>query len=189
MARAPVKTPETDEALMVRVQDAGDIDAFGSLYDRHAARAFGVAVSVLGDSGRAEEAVQEAFLSIWRGRTNFRPATGSFRAWSMRSVRHAAIDRLRYDAATSRPVLCEQSEDPPDSSAGSVEDEVVARSEAVALRRALAELPDAQSEVITLAFYGELSHAEIADQLELPPGTVKGRMRLGLEKLRTQSSE
>lgn len=168
------------------VQGSDDVDAFGNLYDRHAARAYHVARSVCGDTDRAEEAVQEAFLSIWRGRSRFRPDKGSFQEWSMRVVRYAAIDALRYDAAEKRPQLVEEARERPDPQADSPAERAVADDQAEALRASLARLPAAQAEVIRLAFFAELTHAEIAAKLALPPGTVKGRMRLGLEKLRRQ---
>lgn len=179
---------ETDEGavdadLMRRVQ-ADDVSAFEQLYNRHAHHAYRLARSVCGRTDRAEEAVQEAFLSIWRRRDRFQPGAGSVRVWSMSIVRQAAIDLLRYDAAAKRPALVEEPIDPPNPQLDSVIDIVVARSECKALRAALARLPEAQAEVIGLAFFGELTHTEVAEQLQLPPGTVKGRIRLGLKKLR-----
>ncbi len=169
------------------VQGADDQEAFACLYDRYAHRAFRVARSVSADSTRAEEAVQEGFLSIWRGRGRFdsSPDGCSFRAWSMKVVRNAAIDGVRDDQAERRPRLVAERSEADDPLAPSPEDQVIARQKADGLRAMLAELPEAQAEVVQLAFFGELSHSEIARQLDLPPGTVKGRMRLGLEKLRT----
>jgi RNA polymerase sigma-70 factor, ECF subfamily len=180
----------TDEDLMARAQ-ADDTEAFAQLYDRHASRAFRVARAVCSDPGRAEDAVQEGFLAIWRNRASFRPHTGTFQAWSMKIVRNRAIDSSRRLA--SRPPLQKadrEEERPPDAGASPIspQDAVLARSERKALLDSLRRLPEAQAEVIVLAFYGELSHSEIAAQLNLPAGTVKGRMRLGLEKLRTEMS-
>ena len=188
MTQVAVLGGATDEELMLRVQEAEDVDAFASLYDRHAARAYRIARSVCGDGSRSEEAVQEGFLSIWRGRARFRPGSGSFKAWSMIIVRYAAIDVIRHDGAEKRPRL-EEEVDVSDCAATGLDDQVVAKSEAEALRACLAQLPDAQAEVIDLVFFGELSHSEIAGQLGLPRGTVKGRMRLGLEKLRTEMGQ
>jgi RNA polymerase sigma-70 factor (ECF subfamily) len=174
---------ESDEALMRRVQ-RDETAAFEVLYDRHAGQALGVARSGCFDAGRAEDAVQESFLSIWRNRERYRPEAGSFKAWAMTIVKHRTIDSGR--AAASRPQFAEIQSELPDSETPSVADEVVARDQADLLRASLQGLSDGQSEVITLAFFGELSHSEIASQLGLPLGTVKGRMRLGLEKLRTR---
>ena len=143
-------------------------------------------VVVCHDPGRAEDVVQESFLSIWNGRARFSQEKGSFKAWSTRIVRHRAIDARR--AAAARPPLqaTETRAEVPDAGSSSVQDQVVARSENDALLASLDNLPPAQAEVIALAFFGELSHSEVAAELDLPSGTVKGRMRLGLEKLRKQ---
>lgn len=178
---------QTDEALMIRAQ-ADDTDAFAELYDRHAVLALRIARAICRDRGRAEDAVQEGFLAIWRGRAGYRPDAGSFRAWSMRIVKNRAIDSSRHVGARpptrSGDAYDDQSQADPDAAAP--QDEALARSERDELFASLRGLPDAQAEVIVLAFYGELSHSEIATQLDLPAGTVKGRMRLGLEKLRRQ---
>ena len=182
-----VTSPDStiDAGLMRRVQ-ADDVEAFERLYDRHATRAYRVALSTCGDAHRAEEAVQDAFLKIWRARATFRSQLSSFQAWSMIAVRSAAIDVLRYEGAGKRPRLAEHDPDVVDPQSEPLVDSLVRDDQAAAVRRTLQELPAAQSEVIALAFFGELSHAEIAERLALPPGTVKGRMRLGLEKLRRE---
>lgn len=178
---------QTDEALMIRAQ-ADDTDAFAELYDRHAVLAFRIARAICRDRSRAEDAVQEGFLAIWRHRAGYRPDAGSFRAWSMRIVKNRAIDSSRH-AGTRPPAQSSDASDDrlqadPDST--TPQDEALARSERDELFASLRRLPAAQAEVIVLAFYGELSHSEIATQLDIPAGTVKGRMRLGLEKLRQQ---
>jgi RNA polymerase sigma-70 factor (ECF subfamily) len=175
----------SDEALMARVQSE-DADAFAELYDRHAVRAFRVARAICHDRGHAEDVVQESFLAIWAGRARFSPENGSFKAWSMSIVKNRAIDSYRAAAVRPPLQLAETQAEKPDAKSKSVQDQVVARSETDAMLLSLRKLPAAQAEVIALAFFGELSHSEIAAQLDLPPGTVKGRMRLGLEKLRRQ---
>ncbi len=168
---------------MRRVQ-ADDTHAFKQLYDRHVARALSIAYSVGHRSTRAEDAVQEGFLSVWRSRVSYRPGAGSFQAWAMTIIRHRAVDAIRSD--TARPQLTDVTDGMPDKASASLHDDSIARSEGRALRASLMQLPDAQAEVITLAFFGELTHAEIAAHLALPEGTIKGRMRLGLKKLRSQ---
>jgi RNA polymerase sigma-70 factor (ECF subfamily) len=160
----------SDEALMARVQ-SGDTGAVGELYDRHATRALRVARAICVDAGRAEDAMKDAFLAIWTDRARFDPAHGSFKAWSMSIVRNRAISSNRAAEARPSPHPAEAHAEEPD-----------------AMLASLRELPEAQAEVIALALFGELSHSEIAALLELPSGTVKGRMRLGLEKLRKQMS-
>jgi RNA polymerase sigma-70 factor, ECF subfamily len=179
------KANETDEELMRRVQ-ADDARAFGELYDRHVARALKVARSVGHQSTRAEDAVQEGFLSVWRSRGSYQPGMGSFRAWAMTIIRHRAVDSIRSDRAVTRAQAADPEEGLPDRASASLQDEAIERSERQAVRVSLTRLPEAQAEVIALAFFGELSHTEIAAQLSLPAGTVKGRMRLGLTKLRKQ---
>jgi RNA polymerase sigma-70 factor (ECF subfamily) len=183
MSLSPNGSTPSDEALMARVQN-GDTDAFAELYDRHAIRAFQVARAICSDTGRAEDAVQDGFLAIWTSRARFNPENGSFKAWSTSILKNRAIDS--YRAAAARPPLqsTEARSEEADAEARSVQDRVVARSETDAMLASLCELPAAQAEVIALAFFGELSHSEIAAMLDLPSGTVKGRMRLGLEKLR-----
>ena len=165
MSRTLDDEGRTDEALMSRAQ-AGDIDAFAELYDRHAERALRVARSICRDPGPAEAAVLEGFLAIWRSRAGYGDRGAGFQAWSMQAVTSRAIDSLR-DAAVR----------PPDRIGGGEHEEPLA-----SLRR----LPEALVEVIVLAVYGELSHSEIAAQLGLEAGTVEGRTRLGLEKLRRE---
>jgi RNA polymerase sigma-70 factor (ECF subfamily) len=170
---------------MRRVQ-ANDPMAFGELYNRHAGRAWSVARSVCHDASRAEDAVQEGFLSVWRSQGSYRGERGSVQGWLMTVVRNRAIDATRREAAGHRPPLARQDDAWDAPADGSTVDAVIDRCEAEALRGRLAHLPGAQAHVIALAYYGGLSHAEIAARLELPPGTVKARMRLGLQKLRDQ---
>jgi RNA polymerase sigma-70 factor, ECF subfamily len=166
---------------MMRIQ-GGSHDAFAALYDRYCDRAYRVARSVCFDDAYAEDAVQEAFASIWRSRATYRPEQPSAAAWILTLVRHRAIDIKRRDSTqrthrVSDDALERQPAD--DDVAGQTESRLEARD----LRALLDGLPDAQREVIVLAFYGQLTHTEIASQLDLPVGTVKGRMRLGLHKL------
>ncbi len=185
MLARPRIAPATDEELMGAVQH-DDPTAFGELYDRHAGRAWRLARSICHDAGRGEDAVQEAFVSVWRSRASYDSESGSVRSWLMTLVRNRAVDSLRREAAVQRPRLADGDYTGPDPSGGSLQDDVIARTEADALRVSLQQLPEAQAEVIALAYYGELSHSEISTRLSLPPGTVKGRMRLGLMKLRDQ---
>lgn len=177
-------TPAEVDAELMRRAQADEPEAFAHLYDRHATRANRVARSVCRNNGRAEDIVQEGFLTIWRNRASFRQERGSFQAWSMGIIRNRAIDSIRTSAR--RPQLVLLTAQVPDAVSASPSDEVIARSEGDALRELMAQLPAAQAEVISLAFFGELTHTEIATLLDLPKGTVKGRMRLGMEKLRKQ---
>jgi RNA polymerase sigma-70 factor (ECF subfamily) len=173
-----------DDRLLARVKE-GDTDAFALLYDRYCARAFRVARAVCRDRGQAEDAVQEGFLSLWRSRDTYQPQAAGAAAWIMSIVRHRAIDVLRRNRQqVVRQASDESLERLP--AADDVAGQTIAQTDASDLRRLFAALPDAQREVIALAFYGQLSHSEISEHLDLPPGTVKGRMRLGLQKLRSE---
>jgi RNA polymerase sigma-70 factor, ECF subfamily len=179
-----VNAGESDDRELMSEVSAGSVEAFAQLYDRFCNRAYGVAYSVCRDEGRAQDAVQEAFLSLWTSRTGYRPQRGTVAGWLLTVVRYRAIDLTRRNAShaahwASQDRL-EEHPAPEDVSAT-----IIQRDTADRLRASLARLPDTQQEVITLAYYGQLSHTEIATQLRLPPGTVKGRMRLGLQKLRT----
>jgi len=171
-----------DDQVMADVK-AGSRAAFGVLYARYYERAFRVARSVCRDDGRAEEAVQETFISIWKTRMTYEMQAGKVAPWVLTVARYRAIDVTRRNGlhavhrASDDNLLAVRAPN-------CVVEQVVARAQARELRRLLARLPDVQREVIMLAFYGQLTHSEIAATLGLPAGTVKGRMRLGLQRLR-----
>ena len=172
-----------DEDLMTQVQ-SGDARAFEVIFDRHADAAFSLAYRMCGRRVTAEDVVQEAFLSLWRSGARYDRTRGSVRSWVLGVVHNRAIDLFRRDAVrTSRDVSDEAAVErmaAPDSTEG----EVHRRDDASEVQGALQDLPDDQRQVIELAYFGGFSHSEIAEQLQLPAGTVKGRMRLGLTKLR-----
>ena len=172
-----------DEDLMELVR-AGDTRAFEVVFDRHAGVAFSLAYRICGSRTRAEEVVQEAFLSLWRSGARYDRARGSVRSWVLSTVHNRAIDAVRRElVTTSRDVaddlLAEQLASPDETAA-----EAERRDDARRVRSALGELPSDQRRVIELAYFGGFTHTQIADMLKLPAGTVKGRMRLGLTKLR-----
>ena len=178
-----------DEDLMTLV-DGKDPDAFEVFYDRHGGAAYSLAHRIVGDPGMAEDVTQEAFLSIWRSKARFDAARGSVRAWALGIVRNRAIDALR-SASRPAPKLDRDDEAALESQpAGErTEAEAIRRETAGRLRQALGVLPREQSQVIELAYFGGFSHSEIAEMLGAPLGTVKGRMRLGLEKIRATLAE
>jgi RNA polymerase sigma-70 factor (ECF subfamily) len=135
-----------------------------------------------GQPDAAEDVVQEAFIAIWRGRSTYAAQAEGSAAWTMAIVRHRAIDAYRRDRVRER------GRDDTASlehhvAGGDLVQEACARDEAAHLRGLLGQLPRRQRDVIVLAFYGELTQREIALHLDVPLGTVKGRMRLGLRKL------
>lgn len=171
-----------DSELMEEVI-AGSADALGELYDRYSARAFRVARSVCGNHSVAEDAVQEAFVSIFRRRMTYRSERGTVAAWVLTVVLHRAIDVSRAEARHGTRRASDEGLAFV-AAPGDVADQAGARIDASLVRTALAALPEPQREAITLAYYGELTHTEIAERLGLPAGTVKGRIRLGMDKLR-----
>jgi RNA polymerase sigma-70 factor (ECF subfamily) len=152
-----------------------------ALYDAHHRQAIGLAYRILGDLGDAEEVVQEVFLSAWRSGHTYDPSRGSTHAWILSMVRNRSIDVLR--SRRRRPVQpLVEGLDPVAST--DVPAEAVSNVDADAARAALELLPPEQKQVIELAYFGGLSHTEIATQVAAPIGTVKGRIRLGLDRLR-----
>ncbi|MDX6647235.1 MAG: hypothetical protein QOK40_2962 [Miltoncostaeaceae bacterium] len=170
-----------DEDLLGLVE-AGEERAFEMLYDRHSRVAYSLAYRLLGDAAAAEDLVQEAFLAIWRGSTLYSPSRGSVRTWLLAILHNRGIDRLRSVAAIARRQDALEQIDQgvvPD-----IAEAAVGRAEAEAVRAALTGLPAEQLEVLKLAYYGGFTHQEISQMLEVPLGTVKSRMRLGLERVR-----
>ncbi|MFN8152512.1 MAG: sigma-70 family RNA polymerase sigma factor [Solirubrobacterales bacterium] len=178
-----------DEELMTEV-DAKVAAAFEVLYDRHGGAAYSLAYRIVGDRIGAEDVAQEAFLSIWRSNARYDRARGSVRSWVLSVVRNRAIDALRRGSGNA-PKLDHDDETLLEARAAEerTDAEALRRETARELQGALGALPEDQSQVIRLAYFGGFSHSEIADMLGMPLGTVKGRMRLGLEKIRVQLAE
>ena len=177
-----------DEEVMHLVQE-GSPRAFELLYDRHAAAAFSLAYRMVGDRVTAEDISQEAFLSIWRSRARYQPDRGSVRTWVLGIVHHRAIDALRRNLVHERRRSSAEGIEERHEAPERTDVEAARREDARLVRAALVELPDEQSRVIELAYFGGFSHSQIAEMLDMPIGTVKGRMRLGLHKLRTGITE
>jgi RNA polymerase sigma-70 factor (ECF subfamily) len=172
-----------DEDLMVLVGE-GEARAFEIVFDRHGGPAFSLAYRMCGRRAVAEEVVQEAFLSLWRSGARYDRTRGSVRSWVLGVVHNRAVDSLRrHLARDSRNVaddgIIERMAAPELTDA-----EAARREESNAVRGALGELPAEQRQVIELAYFGGFTHTQIADMLGTPVGTIKGRMRLGLSKMR-----
>jgi RNA polymerase sigma-70 factor, ECF subfamily len=172
-----------DEEVMHLVQQ-GNPRAFELLYDRHGGAAFSLAYRMMGNRVAAEDVAQEAFLSIWRSRLRYQAERGSVRTWVLGIVHHRGIDALRRSVVHDRRRVDVEGIEEKHEAAELTDVEAARRDEARNVRSALEELPEDQSRVIELAYFGGFSHSQIAEMLEMPIGTVKGRMRLGLEKLR-----
>lgn len=172
-----------DEDLLVLVE-RGSNAAFEVMYDRHARVAFSLAFRLLGERGAAEDLVQDAFLAVWRGSATYAPARGSVRTWLLSILHNRGIDRLRTGAAMARrqealEQVTLRQPDAPDAA-----EQGMQRALAGDVRKGLRDLPEEQSQVLKLAYYGGFTHQEISQMLEVPLGTVKSRMRLGLQRLR-----
>src|SRR4051794_25441574 len=167
-----------------------DPEAFEVFYDRHGGAAYSLAYRIVGDRTTAEDVTQEAFLSIWRSGARYDRTRGSVRAWTLGIVRNRAIDSLRREAGKAPKLTFDDDailESRPSETL--TDDEAFRPAQARELRGALEELPQEQSKVIKLAYSGGFSQSEIASMLSMPLGTVKGRMRLGMEKIRAQLAE
>ncbi|MEA2645008.1 MAG: hypothetical protein QOE92_91 [Chloroflexota bacterium] len=173
---------ETD-ADLYRPLLEGHPDALADIYDRYGGLAYGLALRILGDPQRAEEVVQDAFTRLWRNPASYDPTRGAFRSWFLTMVRNRSIDVLRGRGGRERgevelPVQLR------DASPASDPWQALSVSlERTTVREALESLPENQRQVVELAYMAGYTHAEIASNLDLPLGTVKGRMRLAMEKL------
>jgi len=165
------------------VQD-GDPRAFELFYDRHSGPAFSLAYRMVGNRTVAEDVSQEAFVSIWRSRLRYQSDRGSVRTWVLGIVHHRAIDALRRNTVHDKRRASAEGIEERFEAPEQTDVEAARREEARTVRAAIDELPSEQVRVIELAYFGGFSHSQIASQLEMPIGTVKGRMRLGLDKLR-----
>ena len=180
-----VTTTVDDSVLMARIAD-GDSAAFDELYRRHGHRSLMLARKLCASRELAEEVTQEAFISLWRGAHAYRPGVGSVGAWLSSMVRNRAIDAWRR--ASVRPVEVEAFDEGRSQLQGEASAEGAAPERAVALSL-IADLPAGQREAVFLAYFADMTHSEIATFADAPLGTIKGRVRLGLEKLRAGFDE
>jgi RNA polymerase sigma-70 factor, ECF subfamily len=172
-----------DEDLMAHVR-RGEAAAFEVIYERHCGAAFSLAYRMCGKRSIAEEVVQESFLSLWRSGARYDQTRGSVRTWTLGIVHNRAIDALRRGIVHDRRRASDEGIEERFEAPENTELEVSRRDESREIRAALSELPQEQSQVIELAYFGGFTHTEIAAMLKAPIGTVKGRMRLGLAKMR-----
>lgn len=185
---APDMRGLADEELMELV-GAGETLAFEVIFDRHAGAGYSLALRMCGRRALAEDIVQEAFLSLWRSGAGYDRSRGSVRTWVLSAVHNRAVDALRRAGAKAGRDVSDEGIAERLPARDATDAEVVRRDESRRVRSALDELAPDQRQVIELAYFGGLSHSQIAEMLELPPGTVKGRMRLGLTKMRSALGE
>jgi RNA polymerase sigma-70 factor (ECF subfamily) len=178
-----------DEELMPLIGEK-DPEAFEVFYDRHGGVAYSLAYRIVGERAAAEDVTQEAFISIWRSGARFDPTRGSVRSWMLSVVRNRAIDALRSKAGKAPKLTLDDEAILEQRPAEELTEEEAMRHETASeVRGAIGQLPGEQSKVIELAYFGGFSQSEIARMLGVPLGTVKGRMRLGLEKIRGELAE
>ena len=172
---------------LVALTAQGGRDAFGALYDRHGSSVYRLALYLLQDRTKAEEITQEVFLDVWLKATFFRPERGPFHAWLMAIAHHRAVDELRRNRR-QRDVMAEAGMNAiiEERTRAITADEGAQHSEeAVIVRKSLEVLPSEQKQVVEMAYYQGLTQTELAQRLQQPLGTVKTRMRLAMQKLRT----
>jgi RNA polymerase sigma-70 factor (ECF subfamily) len=174
---------EADRALIARIKGR-DADALAELYDRYSSRLMGLAKRIVGDTGEAEEVLQELFLWVWRSAASFDASRGSVVAWLLVATRSRAIDRVRARRPAVRAGLRSVDAVPDAAGPQDVEADSADRQWERLCRSAISELPEDQRRTLELAYFEGLTHQEIAEQTGTPLGTVKTRVRLGLMKLR-----
>ncbi len=173
-----------DEDLISLVEANDDPVAFAVLYDRHSRAAYSLAYRMMGERQSAEDLVQEVFLKVWRGAGSYRAERGSVRTWILSIVHNRGIDQLRSTASRRR--MQEKVEaSAPRSQPSEAFAQSWRNSQREQVREALSALPEEQLKILELAYFSGYTHVEIAGLLDLPLGTVKGRMRLGLKKMRS----
>jgi RNA polymerase sigma-70 factor, ECF subfamily len=183
----PLAQPElSDEVLVARI-GAGDMAAFSLLYDRYAPAVYALAAHLL-NPREAEEIVQEVFLRLWQRADQFDAGRGSFRTWFMAVARHQTLDQLKRCSREQRLLALAEIErllaEHPTDLGAQVAETLWQEQQQQAMLRALNELPAEQRRALVLAYFGGLSQSTIAEELGWPLGTVKKRIRLGLQKLR-----
>ena len=169
----------SDEAL-VALAARSEQSALAELYDRYGRPAYGLALRVLRDDALAEDAVQDAFLALWRTAARFVPERGKASTWIFTLVHRRAVDLVRREERRRADTI----EQAPEQGGGSVEEEALLRFQRERVQGALKKLPDQQREAIELAYYGGFTQSELAERLGQPLGTIKSRMFLGLARLR-----
>ena len=169
----------SDEQVLEAV-GRGDDDALGVLYDRFGRLAFRLAFRILRDRALAEDAVQEAFLAVWRSADAYKRERAKPSTWILTVVHRRAVDLVRREQSRRGEPL----EVAPEPSVGPVDEDAVLRDRRAAVQAALTELPGDQRQALELAYYGGLTQSELAERLGVPLGTVKSRMFAGLGRLR-----
>ncbi|HLW37559.1 MAG TPA: sigma-70 family RNA polymerase sigma factor [Candidatus Eremiobacteraceae bacterium] len=184
MGNALTPSGRTDGQILEALAQR-DLHALEELYDRYGKIAYSLAYRIVGDRGAAEDVTQDAFLAVWRRAASYHADKGSARNWLMSIVHHRSIDRLRHVASTGTLIPFEEL---PESSGEGAQSTLWQQAwtnvQGAMVRKALERLPQEQKKSIELAYFSGYTQAEIASLMGVPLGTVKGRMRIGLQKLR-----
>lgn len=176
-------TGEVDDAELLRSMQAGDQQSVAALYDRYSGAAYGLAFRITNDGTLAEDVVQDAFVSVWKQAGRFDSDRGQVKSWLLTIVHHKAIDAVRRRTKRNERTL----PDGPDdfiATYGRPHEETAAALDAEAVRAAVGKVPEDQRKTIEMAYFEGLTHIEIAERMQVPPGTVKSRLRIGLAKMR-----
>jgi RNA polymerase sigma-70 factor (ECF subfamily) len=175
-----------DEALLALAAHE-DEGALAELYDRYGRPAYGLALRIVRDPALAEDAVQEAFLTLWRTATSFRSDRAKPSTWILTLVHRRAVDVVRREERR-RAAPLETSEEP-EAYGPATDEEIELTDRRRIVQEALRQLPDDQREALELAYYGGLTQSELAERLSVPLGTIKSRMFTGLRRLRDLLAE
>ncbi len=177
----------SDEALIERLATGVDQQALSDLYDRYQGAMYGLAMRITNDPALAQDAVQEAFVGIWRNAARYASTRASVRTWMLSITHHRAIDIVRRRKATTELPEADTAE--PALTAPDVWPEVSRALDRDTVQRAMDGLPDAQRQTISMAYFEGLTQVEIAERTGVPLGTVKSRVRLGLAQMRRSIEE
>jgi len=183
--------PELTDEQLISAICKGEEFAMEVLYERYHRYMYALAYRMLHDSVASEDIVQDAFLSIWRKALSFQAQNGSVQSWIQAIVRNKAIDKIRASAHRDSqwtPLQADNEQDPP-SEQSDVWEQAWQSEQHRIIREVMEQIPNEQRMVIELAYFGGLTHAEISEQYHIPLGTVKGRMRLGLQKMKSLLAE
>jgi RNA polymerase sigma-70 factor (ECF subfamily) len=183
--RDEARAKEPSDEQVLEAVGRGDDDALGELYDRFGRLAYGLAFRILRDRTLAEDAVQEAFLAVWRSADAYKRERAKPSTWILTVVHRRAVDLVRREARRRGEPL----ESAPEPSTGPADEDAVLRDRRAAVQAALTELPGDQRQALELAYYGGLTQSELAERLGVPLGTIKSRMFAGLGRLRELLAE
>jgi RNA polymerase sigma-70 factor (ECF subfamily) len=174
---------DVDDSTLLRAMQQGDEPSVAVLYDRYGGIAYGLAYRITSDGTLAEDVVQEAFVSVWKQCGRFDPSRGKVRSWLLTIVHHKAVDAVRRRAGRSERALAEGPDEFIDTK-GRPDELAEMTMDAAAVREAVRLIPGEQRQTVTMAYFEGLTHVEIAERMKVPLGTVKSRLRIGLEKMR-----